>query len=78
MGGREEELLDKILLAWTKSICWLWGLPGIGFGAKKGPSPEGPSLEGPSPEGPSPERPTQEGPSPDTQAQSEWQPTVLI
>ena len=57
-GGRGGDLFDKILLAWTKSLFWPCGQPGITLGAKKvsspdEPSPLWPSLEGPSMEGPS-------------------------
>ena len=54
-GGRREEeegeLFDKILLAWTKSLCRPWGQPGIALGATKGPSPEGPTSGGVDPGG---------------------------
>ena len=56
-GRREGELIDKILLAWTKSLFWPWGQPGIALGATKVSSPDEPSPLGPSPEGPSLEGP---------------------
>ena len=77
-GGREGELFDKILLAWTKSLFWTWGQPGIVLGATKvsspdepsplWPSPEGQSLEGPS-LGAKPGGPSLNGPSQVAQAQ---------